>query len=164
MRRIASYTPPPPLQHINILLVGGVGAGKSSLISTVDSLFCGYISRCAPNGQGTRSLTTKFRKYRFFREDGKQANFSLFDTMGWTKDDFTPTELQILASGCIPSGTDLSRGYFNKENMRMVQDTTEKDKMHCIVFLVPFGVQNCEEYIDQLNILKEEVFHSGEAK
>lgn len=81
--------------------------------------------------------------------------------MGWTKDDFSPSELQMLASGYIPSGTDLSKGYFNKDNMKRMQEPEQSDEMHCIVFVVPFGMQNSEEYINQLNTLKEEVFRSG---
>lgn len=50
---------------MNMLLFGGVGAGKSSIVSTVDSLFKGRMSRKAAHGQGTGSFTRTLMKYSF---------------------------------------------------------------------------------------------------
>lgn len=64
-RRILSFPVPKGLPKINLLLFGGVGAGKSSLVSTVDSLCKGRMSRRAPHGQGTGSYTRMLTKYSF---------------------------------------------------------------------------------------------------
>ena len=53
------------LSKVNILLVGGVGAGKSSLISSIDSIFKQRISRRAPHGQATASFTRQVTRYNF---------------------------------------------------------------------------------------------------
>ncbi|KAL0054474.1 hypothetical protein WJX82_009395 [Trebouxia sp. C0006] len=77
------------VKTINILLCGGVGAGKSSIVSTVDSLFQGRISRRAPHGQGTGSLTRKLRKYKFTDPDTQgQVKWQLWDSMGWGANDY----------------------------------------------------------------------------
>jgi hypothetical protein len=47
LAQAAAFSPPPPLRHANVLLFGGVGAGKSSVISTLDSICKGRISRKA---------------------------------------------------------------------------------------------------------------------
>ena len=65
VKNILTFRIPRGLSKINVLLFGGVGAGKSSLISTVDSLFKGRMSRRAPHGQGSRSFTRTLTKYSF---------------------------------------------------------------------------------------------------
>ena len=92
-----------PIKHINLLLCGGVGAGKSSIVSTVDSLCQGRISRRAPHGQGTGSLTRTLRKYTFINPDSKQkVHWQLWDTMGWGASDYTKGELGFILDGHLP--------------------------------------------------------------
>ncbi|CAD7703091.1 unnamed protein product [Ostreobium quekettii] len=145
---------------MNVALVGGVGAGKSSLISTVASAECGYISRCAPHGAGTKSLTSKFKKYVFGKR-GAEAPFHLYDTMGWSSDDWKPEDLSLMSMGYVPNGTDMSRGIRGVERMRKLRsDPTVDDRMHCIVFVVPCECVGNEAYMEHLNTLKDEVFCS----
>ena len=59
------FRPPLGLPRINILLFGGVGAGKSSLVSSVYSLLNGRISRRAGHGQGTGSFTRMLQQFCF---------------------------------------------------------------------------------------------------
>ena len=59
------FKPPGKLSKVNILLVGGVGAGKSSLICSIDSIFKQRISRRAPHGQATASFTRQLTRYTF---------------------------------------------------------------------------------------------------
>ena len=52
-----------PLKELNvpqarILLVGQVGAGKTSFFNTINSVFRGYITRQACSGNAEHSLTT----------------------------------------------------------------------------------------------------------
>ena len=64
-KKLLSFRVLKDLPKINRLLFGGVDAGKSSLISTVDSLFKGRMSRRAAHGQGTGSYTRALTKYSF---------------------------------------------------------------------------------------------------
>jgi len=47
------------ISHINVLLVGEVGAGKSSFFNTVNSVFRGYVTSLANAGSLGRSITTQ---------------------------------------------------------------------------------------------------------
>ncbi|XP_053388782.1 interferon-induced protein 44-like isoform X2 [Mercenaria mercenaria] len=49
--------------QVNILLFGGVGAGKSSVFNTINSVFRGKIFNVARSGCTEHSLTTKFTRY-----------------------------------------------------------------------------------------------------
>jgi len=57
---VETYT---PLKDLNvpqarILLIGQVGAGKSSFFNTINSIFRGYITGQANSGSAEHSLTT----------------------------------------------------------------------------------------------------------
>ena len=65
MSELISFKPPMNLQKVNILLVGEAGAGKSSFISSVDSIFKWRISRRAPHGQATSTFTQLLTRYTF---------------------------------------------------------------------------------------------------
>ena len=75
--KILKFRAPREVPVINLLLFGGVGAGKSSIVSTVDSLFKRRISRKAAHGQGTGSFTRTLTKYSFETEvvgaDGRKS-------------------------------------------------------------------------------------------
>ena len=64
---LASFKAPRGLPAFNVLLCGGVGSGKSSLVSSIDSIFKSRISRRAPHGSETDGLpfTRTFTKYTF---------------------------------------------------------------------------------------------------
>ena len=47
------------IDHINVLLVGEVGVGKSSLFNSIESIFKGYVTNRANSGSVTKSLTTQ---------------------------------------------------------------------------------------------------------
>ena len=92
-----------PIKTINILLCGGVGAGKSSIVSTVDSLCQGRISRRAPHGQATGSLTRSLRKYSFTNNATQQPlHWKLWDSMGWGATAYNKGEHGFILDGHIP--------------------------------------------------------------
>ena len=47
------------VKHINVLLVGEVGAGKSSFFNSVESVFEGHVTSRANAGMVEKSLTTQ---------------------------------------------------------------------------------------------------------
>ena len=93
-----------PVNQIKLLLCGGVGAGKSSIVSTVDSLCQKRISSLAPHGQGTGSMTRKLRKYGFVDPATKQpVHWKLWDSMGWGTNDYRQGELNYILDGHLPN-------------------------------------------------------------
>lgn len=95
---------------LNLLLCGGVGAGKSSIVSTIASICKGRTSRPAPHGTGTGSYTHMLRKYSFHQPgNGESVKWQLWDTMGWGVDDYKRGELGFILDGNLPDKCYLSR-------------------------------------------------------
>ena len=59
-QEVSAYQPPKwvKVPKTNILLVGQVGAGKSSFCNTVNSLFRGFVTAKAVVGSEEQSVTT----------------------------------------------------------------------------------------------------------
>ena len=61
----AELTKEAGISQINVLLVGEVAAGKSSLINTFESVFTGTVTHRAGVGQSEGSLTTQVGAHSF---------------------------------------------------------------------------------------------------
>ncbi|XP_053333606.1 interferon-induced protein 44-like isoform X2 [Clarias gariepinus] len=73
----------PNVQFVRILLVGEVGAGKSSFINSVNNAFQRRItSRALVDGTGGTSFTKVYKTYHIEGEDGSPLPFVLNDIMG----------------------------------------------------------------------------------
>lgn len=61
MESIKSYAPPVDsgVPKVRVLLIGPVGAGKSSFFNSISSVFRGHVTNQAIAGSSTTSLTTK---------------------------------------------------------------------------------------------------------
>ena len=86
------------ISHINILLIGEVGAGKSSFFNSVNSVFRGYVTSLANAGSMGKSVTTQvihdtlskislilqYREYKVRAGDDRDKiiKFRFCDTMG----------------------------------------------------------------------------------
>ncbi|KAA0719445.1 Interferon-induced protein 44-like [Triplophysa tibetana] len=129
------------VKQARILLVGPVGAGKSSFFNSINSVFKGYVSTQANTGTAGSSLTTQFRTYNIKPSSGvTHIPFTLCDTMGLEEglnagldvDDFynilnghIQDRYQFNSSMAIQSGTP----YFkNSPGL--------KDKIHCVVYVM----------------------------
>ncbi|KAF5886794.1 interferon-induced protein 44-like, partial [Clarias magur] len=79
---ISRWTPSvSSVQKARVLLVGAVGAGKSSFFNSIDSVFKGHVSCRANTGIAGTSLTTQFRVYSIKAGD-KFLPITLCDSMG----------------------------------------------------------------------------------
>ncbi|CAG2250104.1 unnamed protein product [Mytilus edulis] len=133
-----------PLKELNVpqarvLLVGQVGAGKTSFFNTINSVFRGYITRQACSGNAEHSLTTVYRKYQIRNGvSGKALNFRLHDTRGLEADQGMDTHgMCYLLDGNLPD-----RFQFNP-SAPVTPDITGfvakpqfADKIHCVVFVI----------------------------
>uniref|UniRef100_A0A673JZX4 TLDc domain-containing protein n=1 Tax=Sinocyclocheilus rhinocerous TaxID=307959 RepID=A0A673JZX4_9TELE len=71
------------VSRVRILMIGPVGAGKSSFFNSINSIFMGRITSKAMSGSAGTSLTTQFRTYPVKDgREGKPLPFVLCDTMG----------------------------------------------------------------------------------
>ncbi|XP_063074952.1 interferon-induced protein 44-like isoform X1 [Engraulis encrasicolus] len=128
------------VSQARLLLVGPVGAGKSSFFNSVCSVFKGHVKIQANTGTAATSLTTQFRAYSIRGCGEKPLPLVLCDTMGMEEslnagldiDDYTS-----ILKGNVPD-----RYQFNP-SMPM-QETSPgfrksvgvKDKIHCVVYVI----------------------------
>ncbi|XP_042272802.1 interferon-induced protein 44-like isoform X6 [Thunnus maccoyii] len=83
MDSIRSYKPVvSSVSQCRVLLIGAVGAGKSSFFNSINSVFRGHIINQANTGSSTTSLTTQFRTYSLKEGRGDHLPIILCDTMG----------------------------------------------------------------------------------
>ncbi|XP_062616139.1 interferon-induced protein 44-like [Saccostrea cucullata] len=104
---ISTYQPPKDLDvpDVNILLVGAVGAGKSSFLNTVNSIFHGDITSRACTGSSDHSLTTKLQQLRVRDpSSGSYMHVRLFDTPGIEEDlSIKQEDIGFILDGHLPN-------------------------------------------------------------
>ena len=66
MESIKSYKPTvSSVSQIRVLLIGPIGAGKSSFFNSINSVFRGHVTSQAISGSSTTSLTTQVSSWHF---------------------------------------------------------------------------------------------------
>ncbi|XP_045169930.2 interferon-induced protein 44-like [Mercenaria mercenaria] len=137
---ILSFRPPPGLNidEARIVILGPVGAGKSSFFNTIDSIFRGRITQRACNGSSAQSVTTAYTPYSVRLDSGSSPKFILCDTPGLEESDgLDVDECSYLLDGNIPDfylfnqNSPISP---NAEEFRV--NPTTQDKIHCVVFVI----------------------------
>ena len=149
------------VKNINILLCGGVGAGKSSIVCTLDSMCKGRKSDRASHGQGTGSLSRHLRKYSFKDPKSKQPlHWQLWDTMGWGVKDYKRGELEFILDGNLPDRCKLDEQITFK-TPGYNRNPGPGDKVHCVCFVVPCSSATDESYMSRLCELRDVVRSRG---
>ncbi|XP_069123068.1 interferon-induced protein 44-like [Argopecten irradians] len=139
--KVATYKPLPglDLQQARILLVGQVGAGKSSYFNTINSIFRGHISAQANTGSAEHSLTTAYRIYQV-RDGyaGKALNFRLCDTRGLEEDQgLDDRDVDYLLDGHVPDRYKFNPSVsLSPDAIGYVKHPKLSDKIHCVVFVL----------------------------
>ncbi|KAK2900764.1 hypothetical protein QQF64_015237 [Cirrhinus molitorella] len=129
------------VKQARILLVGPVGAGKSSFFNSINSVFKGYVSSQANTGTAGTSLTTQFRTYYIKPGSGvSHVPFTFCDSMGLEEGVNTGLDVDDFAS--ILKGHIQDKYQFNP-SMPIQQDSPHfnkspglKDKIHCVVYVI----------------------------
>ncbi|XP_061186906.1 uncharacterized protein LOC133195036 [Saccostrea echinata] len=127
------------LSEVNILLVGQIGAGKSSFFNTVNSIFRGEVTARACAGNSQHSLTTVFRKYRIRNpETGGYLNFRLCDTRGIEEDMcIKHQDMASLLDGHLPDQHKFNpAAHATEKDPGFKIKPTFKDKIHCVAFVM----------------------------
>ncbi|XP_060070394.1 interferon-induced protein 44-like [Ylistrum balloti] len=139
--KVATYKPLSGLdiQQARILLIGQVGAGKSSYFNTINSIFRGYISSQASAGSTEHSLTTSYRMYEI--HDGytsKTLNFRLCDTRGLEEDQgLNDNDICYLLDGHVPDRYNFNPAIPLSPDLHGFLKTPEfSDKIHCVTFVL----------------------------
>ncbi|XP_065936839.1 interferon-induced protein 44-like [Magallana gigas] len=123
----------------SILLIGQIGAGKSSFFNSVNSIFRGKITSKARSGSFEHSLTTVYRKYNIKdHNSGQTLKIRLCDTRG-LEEEFTidPQEISHILDGNIPDRYQFNPSApFTTETFGFIRNPHLGDRIHCVAFVV----------------------------
>nr|XP_034306975.1 interferon-induced protein 44-like [Crassostrea gigas] len=123
----------------NILLIGQIGAGKSSFFNSVNSIFRGKITNKARSGSFEHSLTTVYRKYNVKdHNSGQTLKIRLCDTRG-LEEDFAidSQEISHILDGNIPDRYQFNPSApFTTETFGFIRNPHLGDRIHCVAFVV----------------------------
>uniref|UniRef100_A0A8C2GID8 TLDc domain-containing protein n=1 Tax=Cyprinus carpio TaxID=7962 RepID=A0A8C2GID8_CYPCA len=156
------------VKQARFLLVGPVGAGKSSFFNSINSVFKGYVSMQANTGTAGTSLTTQFRTY--YIKPGSVVShvpFSLCDSMGLEESVNNGLDVDDFAS--ILKGHIPDRYQFNP-SMPIQPDSPHfnkspglKDKIHCVVYVIDISKVNLlsEKMVDKFAVFRRKTNQLG---
>ncbi|XP_074515976.1 interferon-induced protein 44-like [Sebastes fasciatus] len=142
MNAIQSYKPDNKSVHqARVLLVGPVGAGKSTFFNSINSVFRGNMTSQAISGTAGKSLTTQFRSYTIKAGKGGEAvPLILCDTMGLEENADAGLDIEDLIN--IYKGHMKDRYRFSSSNPLQAdapgfkKKATLNDMIHCVVYVV----------------------------
>uniref|UniRef100_A0A4W2H0T8 Interferon induced protein 44 n=1 Tax=Bos indicus x Bos taurus TaxID=30522 RepID=A0A4W2H0T8_BOBOX len=163
---IRNYIPYGGLVHkVRILLLGPVGAGKSSFFNSVRSIFRGHVTNQALVGSDPTGTSEKYRTY--FIKDGKDNNtlpFILCDTMGLSeKEGLDMDDIPYILEGHFPD-----KYQFNSLKLRPkgIGNHTVcpllKDRIHCVAFVFSANSvgQLSHEMVEKIKRIRRELIKS----
>ncbi|KAK6183343.1 hypothetical protein SNE40_010843 [Patella caerulea] len=123
-----------------ILLVGSVGAGKSSYFNTINSIFRGHVTCQASTGSVEHSLTTIYRCHQL-RNDSTYLKFLLCDTQGLENgQEIDKYYLAGLLDGHVSDGHRFD--WFSRIKVisaSYIKTQTTNDRIHCVAFVIDSG-------------------------
>uniref|UniRef100_A0A3B3BC54 Interferon-induced protein 44-like n=1 Tax=Oryzias melastigma TaxID=30732 RepID=A0A3B3BC54_ORYME len=165
IERIKSYKPPiSSVPAAQVLLVGPVGAGKSSFFNSFKSVFRGHVTGQAMAGTSTTSVTRLFRTFTVMSElDGKLLPFVICDTMGLEAEEgagLNPVEISNIINGHISDQYQFNSSVpLHSEALGFRKNPELKDKIHCVTYVldatkISIMLQNMEK---KLKAIRETV-------
>ncbi|XP_061167742.1 interferon-induced protein 44-like [Saccostrea echinata] len=124
---------------VNVLLLGQVGAGKSSFFNTINSIFRGEITSRACTGSSEHSLSKTFRKYRIRNPGtGRYLNLKLCDTRGLEESFGIKTQdVAYILDGHIPEHYQFNPASQATPKVQgFVRNPKLEDRIHCVAFVI----------------------------
>uniref|UniRef100_A0A671V4S1 TLDc domain-containing protein n=1 Tax=Sparus aurata TaxID=8175 RepID=A0A671V4S1_SPAAU len=133
MESIKSYKPTvSSVSQVRVLLIGPVGAGKSSFFNSINSVFRGHVTSQAISGSSTTSLTTQFRTCALKAgREGKPLPIILCDTMGLEESTGSGLDIDDIRSSLkVICQTDI------RYIILLHGSSYLKDKIHCVTYVI----------------------------
>ncbi|XP_055207206.1 interferon-induced protein 44 isoform X2 [Gorilla gorilla gorilla] len=155
------------VQQIRILLLGPIGAGKSSFFNSVRSVFQGHVTHQALVGTNTTGISEKYRTYSIRDgKDGKYLPFILCDSLGLSEKEGGLCRDDIFY---ILNGNIRDRYQFNPmESIKLnhhdyIDSPSLKDRIHCVAFV--FDASSIEYFSSQMIVkikrIRRELVNAG---
>uniref|UniRef100_A0A3B3D314 TLDc domain-containing protein n=1 Tax=Oryzias melastigma TaxID=30732 RepID=A0A3B3D314_ORYME len=128
--------------NARVLLVGPIGAGKTSFFNSFKSVFRGYVTNQGMAGNlSDKSLTTQFWSFTVQLEpEGKPLPLVICDTMGLEADEGAGIhidDIPNLINGHIPEGYQFNPSVpLKPEAQGFCKNPELKDKIHCVAYVL----------------------------
>ncbi|XP_053392905.1 interferon-induced protein 44-like [Mercenaria mercenaria] len=154
------------LKSANILLLGPVGAGKSSFFNTIASVFRGHVTGQAVCGSAEQSITSKYRMYSVRGSAvTKPMKFKLCDTRGIEENQgIDGTDLNYLLEGNVPNGYQFNPSTpISPDISGFNSKPTLNDKIHCVCFIIDGSTATVmsEKMLEKIKSLQSKVRQKG---
>uniref|UniRef100_A0A8C1Q133 TLDc domain-containing protein n=1 Tax=Cyprinus carpio TaxID=7962 RepID=A0A8C1Q133_CYPCA len=126
---------------VRILMIGPVGAGKSSFFNSINSIFTGHVTNKAMSGSAGTSLTVQFRTYPVNDgREGKPLPFVLCDTMGLEEQSGAGLDIEDISSilqGHVPDRYKFNPTTpFQPDEQKSSRPAALQEKIHCVVYVI----------------------------
>ncbi|WAR29772.1 IFI44-like protein [Mya arenaria] len=143
---LASITPPKGsgITDFQLLLVGPVGAGKSSFINTAMSPFADRIMHKAAVGTSSQSVTRKYITYPVRKSGGSCLNLRLCDTPGiGDHSGLDALNINFLLDGHVPSSFEFSCSrHISAKTPGFVHRPSLAEEAHCVAIVLDSSTIN----------------------
>uniref|UniRef100_A0A1A7XLP5 TLDc domain-containing protein n=1 Tax=Iconisemion striatum TaxID=60296 RepID=A0A1A7XLP5_9TELE len=142
MESIKTYKPTvSSVSQARVLMIGPVGAGKSSFFNSINSVFRGHVTSQAISGCSSTSLTTQFRTYTLKAgREGKPLPIILCDTMGLEEGKGAGLDVDDISSilkGHLPDRYQFNPAVpLNSDAQCYRKSPVLKDKIHCVTYVI----------------------------
>uniref|UniRef100_A0A8D2JRB4 Interferon-induced protein 44 n=1 Tax=Sciurus vulgaris TaxID=55149 RepID=A0A8D2JRB4_SCIVU len=162
-----TYDPNEEMVHqIRILLLGPIGAGKSSFINSVKSVFRGHVTCQSLVGSDPTGISTKYRTYSIKDgNDGRCLSFILCDSLGLSeKSGLCVEDIVYILKGHIPDRYQFnSMEPITSRHPNYIHSPSLKDRIHCVAFV--FDASSVEqlspEMVAKIKRIQKEVIKCG---
>ncbi|KAL7868931.1 hypothetical protein SRHO_G00103150 [Serrasalmus rhombeus] len=129
------------ITELRFLLYGPVGAGKSSTINTIKSIFeeRQFIT-CLVSTETTASHTIDFQKFTVGSEKSGRTPIAFYDVMGLEEGQIQGVHTDDIIKalkGNIRNGYKFQRTPISEDSDYYNKDPTLNDKIHCLVSVLP---------------------------
>eukprot|EP00026_Physarum_polycephalum_P000431 Phypoly_transcript_00432.p1 GENE.Phypoly_transcript_00432~~Phypoly_transcript_00432.p1 ORF type:complete len:533 (+),score=108.98 Phypoly_transcript_00432:3173-4771(+) len=138
----------------NLLFLGRMGAGKSSLLDSMASAINGQYTVLAPFRTSLETVTQTYMMYPLTRSAKREPQIAIGDIYGWSETNYKNLELGYILGGNAKSGyTEIATGFRADKNLNPFfrPDPTFNDKIHAVIVVVSATTVGSTAEMSKLN-------------